>query len=72
MLTKTDLNAIEQLLDRKLDQKFKKELYPIKTHLKKIDKHLKRIDENMQSFLRLYNVHDVLLRDHEKHIKRSN
>ena len=51
MLTKDDLNAIEELLDRKLeqkleqklDEKFKKELRPIKKDIRKMKKDISTI-----------------------------
>ena len=67
MLTKADLTAIGELIDRKLDEKLKKELKPIKSELKLIRKNMnlvirffddeitgvrKRVDR-IEDFLRL-------------------
>lgn len=46
-LTQRDLQAISNLLDQKLDQKFKAELTPIYERLDHVDERLEHVDERL-------------------------
>jgi hypothetical protein len=66
MLTKDDLQAIEKIVEAKVNNTIKKELKPV-------NKSLKRIEKNLDGFAKMFNREDMQLQKRvtriEEHLK---
>ena len=65
MLTKSDLAAIEKLLDKKLDQK----LNPVQKDLKAMSKDVRKLKKDVSVIVKFFDRKSVSVEKDVKHIK---